>query len=124
MLLGTQTLLLSLLAATTSVGFRLETVQKCTQLLAIVSDCGVEGKLYTDYSDFDVSVDDGCSKPKGNRAINRICVDWKNERAHVTLKHDLRKRCLKQLPVVRCAANGPGPSWCFKNTWEEVTCTW
>ncbi|RCI09380.1 hypothetical protein L249_3709 [Ophiocordyceps polyrhachis-furcata BCC 54312] len=121
MLFGIQTVLLSLFA-TASLAFRLETVQRCTQL-AIVSDCGVEGRVYTDQTEIEVSVGDGCSKPKGNRSINRICVDWENKRAHVTLRHDLRKRCLKQLPVVRCASDGPGPSWCFKNTWQEVPCT-
>ncbi|RDA96239.1 hypothetical protein CP533_1746 [Ophiocordyceps camponoti-saundersi (nom. inval.)] len=126
MLFGIKTLLLSLFA-TACVALTMDTYQKCTKL-AIISGCRVSAEVRTD-NDAVVEVDgsDGCTKPKGLRVLTRVCIDWRNKRAHLTFRGNVLKHCLKQLPVVRCEdskdENAPAPSWCFKNHWVETPST-
>ncbi|CEJ82403.1 hypothetical protein VHEMI02469 [[Torrubiella] hemipterigena] len=85
-----------------------------------IQDCDHRnGAFYTDYGTYGVDASDGCRATKVP-SMTRLCVDWKNKRAHFTFSNQ-NKRCLLQRSSTPygCSADK-----CLHSEWDEVGCTW
>jgi hypothetical protein len=114
-----QTLLIAgLVLATGSAADRMLTTTSCPMIGA----CDSRGEFITDYGKYYIDANKDCRAPPVP-SMTRLCMDWKNGRAHFVFKGQ-KKRCLK-----KGADFDKGPCMdssrkCSRQWWEEVRCTW
>jgi len=89
------------------------------------TELGPYHHFHTTYGTYELaSIYDGChgtSVP----GMTELCIDWNNNRAHFKFSHQTSKRCLrKNAAGTRFDDNSCPYAECWRDVWDEVTCTW
>ncbi len=80
--------------------------------------CSSTGRWVTAFGAYyGIDADEGCRDPPGVPGLNRLCMDWGNQRGHFFFDGQGR-RCLSKGPDHDCET---GNCVC---RWSEVPCTW